>query len=433
MKREEKRADGSRAIIVGIQGTERQDVAADSLAELRELVETVGFEVVGEVFQRRETVHPAHFVGKGKVEELRELVREEHATVVVFDAELNPRQDRNLERMLEAEVQDRSEIILAIFARRAKTAQAKLQVELARTEYTLPRLRNMWTHFTRTEGRVGVRAGAGEKQLEEDLRLTRRRIHALRKSLREIERRKHREVEQRSDRFTVSLVGYTNVGKSTLMNRLTRANSRVEDKLFATLDTRTRVWNLAEGRRVLLSDTVGFLRRLPHGLIASFHATLEETLTADLLLHVVDASHPFVEAQVAAVEGVLFDLGVGETPRIIVLNKIDRVESPLDLRAVKAEYPDHVSVSAKRGTGLDRLAERVEVCIDEQREEFEVFAPIGEGRLFSALARHGTILDRENPDGDGRMRVRVRMSWADAGKLRKQFDGNRIDFHRIAN
>lgn len=419
-------------MVVGIQGKDGAELATESLNELRQLVETLGYEVVEEVLQKRETVHPAHFIGKGKLEEVHESVRAGGLKWVFFDAELNPRQVRNLEKKLEATVQDRAEIILSIFARRAQTSQAKLQVELARAEYMLPRLRNLWTHFSRTQGGVGMRAGSGEKQLEEDLRATRRRIHSLKKQLREIEERKRREVAARHDLLTVSIVGYTNAGKSTLMNRLTTADTLVEDKLFATLDTKTRVWDLPKGRRVLLSDTVGFVRKLPHHLVASFHATLEETATADLLLHVVDASHPQAELHHAAVLEVLEHLGVTETPIVTVLNKIDGMKSDLDLRALMAEYPDHVAVSARDGIGIEDLEARVSRWIDEQREDFEVDLPIAEGRLLSLLSRYGTVLDREELDDD-HYRVRVRLSWADAGKLRKEFVGNGVEFHRLAN
>ena len=334
--------------------------------------------------------------------------------------------------MLSRKIQDRSEIILSIFARRAQTSQAKLQVDLARMEYTLPRLRNMWTHFSRTEGRVGMRAGSGEKQLEEDLRTTRRRIHVLKKSLQEIEKRRRREVAQRSELLTVSLVGYTNVGKSTLMNRLTEAGTLAENKLFATLDTKTRIWSLPGGRRVLLSDTVGFLRKLPHGLIASFHATLEETASADLLLHVVDAGHENVETHVRAVEDVLREIGAASIPSVVVLNQVDRVESPLDVRALMNDFPDSVAVSARTGVGMEDLENRVARWVDEQREDFEILVPMAEGRLLSMLSRYGTVLESE-PEGEDQYRVHVRMSWADVGRLRKEFDGNGVQFHRIAN
>lgn len=424
--------EAPRAIVVGIQGTDTTEVAVESLHELRELAGTLEYDVRGEIFQRRETVHPAHYVGKGKLDEIQEMAAAEDATFVFFDGELNPRQVRNLEKLLELKVLDRSEIILSIFSRRAKTAQAKLQVELAKAQYELPRLRNMWTHFTRTEGRVGVRAGSGEKQLEEDLRATRRRIHSLKKSLQEIEERKQREVAQRGAVLTVSLVGYTNAGKSTLMNRLTRAGTLAEDKLFATLDTKTRVWEMAGGRRVLLSDTVGFVRKLPHHLVASFHATLEETLRADLLLHVVDASHEYAELQHQAVCEVLEEVGVEGIPIITVLNKADRVDSDLDLRALCTSFKDHVVVSATSGDGIDDLEARVSRWVDEQREDFEIYLPMREGRLLSLLSRFGTVLSHEQVDDDN-YRIHVRMTWADIGRLRKEFGSDDVQFHRIAN
>ncbi len=420
-----------RAIVVGIQGKEALESARESLLELRELARTLDIEVVGEMLQRRESVHPAHFLGKGKLEELKDLAATEEVRLVLFDAELNPRQVRNLEKLLSIGIKDRSEVILDIFALRARTSQAKLQVELAQAEYLLPRLRNMWTHFSRTEGRVGMRAGSGEKQLEEDLRATRRKIHVLKKSLKEIEERKRREVRGRSDVLTVSLVGYTNAGKSTLMNRLTEAGTLAENKLFATLDTKTRAWSLPGGRRVLLSDTVGFVRRLPHDLVASFHATLEETAQADLLLHVVDASHSRAFEHVQAVMTVLEQIGAHEIPMITVLNKVDRLRSPLDRKALAVDFDDALSVSATTGEGMDELVERVCAWIDDQREEFEIVVPMSEGKVLSLLSRHGTVVSREE-EGEDAYRLLVRMTWADAGKIQKECNGSGVAFHRVA-
>jgi len=417
-------------LVVGIQGSETDEGARESLEEMKLLARTAGFEVVGEVLQRRDSIHPAQFVGRGKAEEIRAAVEANGADAVLFDTELNPRQVRNLERITGARIQDRSELILYIFAQRARTSQAKLQVELARLEYSLPRLRRMWTHLSRTEGRVGIRAGSGEKQLEEDLRAARKRITDLKRALRDLEGRKRREVAHREELFNVSLVGYTNAGKSTLMNRLTASEALVENKLFATLDTMTRIWELPGNRRVLLSDTVGFLRNLPHHLIASFHATLEEAATADLLLHVVDASHRNAPAQILAVEEVLDEIGAAGKPTLLVLNKIDRVESPLEFRILRRELPEHVAVSATRGLGIRRLERKVVETIDRWREDFDVTVPASEGRLLSKLSRHGTVLSKVEPE-EGYFRVRVRLGRADAGRLRKEFEGNGIRFERV--
>jgi len=269
----------------------------DPLEELEGLATTAGTRVIGGLVQRREKPDARTFLGRGKVEELEILAHANAADVVIFDNDLSPGQTRNLERVLNTKVLDRTELILDIFATHARTYEARLAVELAQLEYSLPRLKRMWTHLSRMKLGVGMR-GPGEKQLEVDRRLVERRIHDLRSELRGIEKRKERQVAARDDHMTVSLVGYTNAGKSTLMNRLTNAEVLVEDKLFATLDTRTRRWQLPHWGPVLLSDTVGFIRDLPHRLIASFKATLEEARQADLLLHVADVSNPAILDQI---------------------------------------------------------------------------------------------------------------------------------------
>ena len=273
----------------------------DPLDEIRGLAKTAGLIVVGSMLQKRQQVDIATYIGSGKVEELKELVEAHEADLVVFDNDLGPAQTRNLEKQLGVKVVDRTEVILDIFATQARTHEAHLQVELAQLEYAMPRLKRMWTHLSRYKGGIGVR-GPGEKQLEEDRRLVGHRIQELKAKLAKIQARKEREVAGRGDVPTVSLVGYTNAGKSTLMNALTDAGVLVEDKLFATLDTRTRRWRFRGGGHVLLSDTVGFIRDLPHALVASFKATLEEARQADLLLHVVDASSPEAEKQIQAVK-----------------------------------------------------------------------------------------------------------------------------------
>ena len=278
--------------------------------------------------QKRQDPDVATYIGSGKVEELKELAEANEADLVVFDNDLAPSQTRNLEKALGVKVIDRTEVILDIFATRASTHEAHLQVELAQLDYALPRLKRMWTHLSRYKGGIGVR-GPGEKQLEEDRRLVVHRIQDLKAKLAKVQARKEREVAGRGEVATVSLVGYTNAGKSTLMNALTSAGVLVADKLFATLDTRTRRWQFRGGGHVLLSDTVGFIRNLPHSLVASFKATLEEARQADLLLHVVDASNPEAEKQIEAVKAVLEELELVDQPTLLVLNKADRVPRPL--------------------------------------------------------------------------------------------------------
>lgn len=371
----------------------------DPLEEIRGLAKTAGLVVVGGLLQRRGQVDIATYIGSGKVQELQELVSAHEADVVIFDNDLGPAQTRNLERLLNAKVIDRTEVILDIFATRARTHEAHLQVELAQLEYALPRLKRMWTHLSRYKGGIGVR-GPGEKQLEEDKRLVGKRIRDLKLKLEKVQARKEREVAGRGDAPTVSLVGYTNAGKSTLMNILTHAGVLAEDKLFATLDTRTRKWPFRGGGAALLSDTVGFIRNLPHSLVASFKATLEEASQADLLLHVADASSPEVESQIKAVHDVLEELGLAEHPTILVLNKIDRVADRSILDVLMAQHPDAVAISAANGDGLERLEIAVREALDQRALDAEVEIAVGNGRVLAYLAQHARIDGRDYQEND---------------------------------
>ena len=313
-------------------------VSDDPFDELKGLADTAGIEVCGTIFQKRE--HPDHstYLGKGKVEELVNFVEHVGADVVLFDNDLTPAQTRNLEKSLGTKVIDRSELILDIFATNARTHEARLAVELAQLEYSLPRLKRMWTHLSRQTMGVGMR-GPGEKQLEVDRRLAEKRIHDLKMDLSKVEKRKAREVASRDGTFCVSIVGYTNAGKSTLMNTLTGAGVEAADKLFATLDTRTRRWMLPGWGPILLSDTVGFIRDLPHHLIASFRATLEEARQADLLMHVADASNPSVFQQISSVYKVLKELDIQEKDTLLVLNKCDCPGADERISLVHERYP----------------------------------------------------------------------------------------------
>lgn len=371
-----------------------QGFADEPLEELRGLATTAGTTVVAEMVQRRTTPDAATYLGKGKVEELKGLLDEHTADVVIFDNDLNPGQTRNLEKSLKVKVLDRTELILDIFASNARTHEARLAVELAQLEYSLPRLKRMWTHLSRMKMGVGTR-GPGEKQLEVDRRLVEKRIHDLRGELRTIEARRERQVAARDDHMSVSLVGYTNAGKSTLMNALTDADVLVQDKLFATLDTRTRRWQLPSWGPVLLSDTVGFIRDLPHRLIASFKATLEESRQADLLLHVADASNPAVCDQVSSVYAVLQEIGIEEKDTLLVLNKIDCLASQSSLNAVINRYPNGIPVSARRKTGFDRLAFRVSDALSRSFRDVDVETGVENGRLMAYLAAHGEVLSKQ--------------------------------------
>ncbi len=401
-----------RAILVGT--LDRQDGRdADAFEELSSLAESARVAIAGTLVQRRERPSPQYYIGSGKVTELSRLVHENKADVVVFDDDLSPAQVRNLERELKRRVIDRTELILDIFATHARTQQAKLQVELAQLEYAQPRLRSWGLHLTTEQQAggtglgIGMR-GPGEKQLEEDKRHARRRITNLRREIRDIEQRKRREVAARVvENYCVSLVGYTNAGKSTLMNALTSAGVLVEDRLFSTLDTRTRLWKLRSGGSALLSDTVGFIRKLPHALVASFHATLEEVAQADLLLHVVDASHPEADEQVAAVNEVLKELECADKPALLVLNKTDRLRDSVEFSILENRHPGCVCISAKTGAGIDALDRRVAQILAERLVEMDLRIPAAEGKILSELARHSVIVRQEFEDDLVVMRARV--------------------------
>ncbi len=388
--REELSVHLERAFLVSVALPDRPWVGEDPLDELRGLATTAGAVVVGELLQKRQGIVPATYIGKGKVEELTEQVRAADADVVIFDNDLSPGQIRNLEKASNVKVLDRSELILDIFATRARSAEARVQVELAQLEYALPRLRRMWSHLSRFEGGIGMR-GPGETQLEEDRRLVDARIRDLKHRLVEVQARKQREVYSRREEHTVSLVGYTNAGKSTLMNALTGAGVYVEDKLFSTLDTRTRQWRLRDWGRVLLSDTVGFIRDLPHHLIASFKATLEEARQARLLLHVVDASNPAAEEQVRSVNQVLKELGCDQKPALLVLNKVDRIKDRSYLDVLMAQHPRAVAVSAATRQGLDTLCESVIERLSADFANVQVDMDAANGRVQAYLGAHAEI------------------------------------------
>ncbi len=324
------------------------------MTELRLLAETAGAEVLGEVLQRRGSVRSATFLTKGKIDEVRALSEERNASLLLLDDDLSPAQSRNLEEDLNLRVVDRSGLILDIFARRARTREARLQVELAQLEYVLPRLTRMWEHLSRLGGGIGTR-GPGETQLEVDRRRIRHRIAKLKRELEGVVRERRVQRKGRREWYKVSLVGYTNAGKSTLFNALTRARVYVEDQLFATLDPTTRIFAAGAGVRALLTDTVGFIRKLPPHLVASFRATLEEVAEANLLLHTVDASEPDPQAHIEAVESVLEEIGALHRPRLLVFNKIDAVPDEVALLGLRARYPGAIFVSAAAREGLELL------------------------------------------------------------------------------
>lgn len=376
---------------VVLPGKQRQD---DPMEELRGLAESAGAHVVGSLTQRRETPDMTTYLGRGKVDELRVMGESKDADVVLFDNDLSPAQTRNLEKATNLKVLDRTELILDIFASRARTHEARLAVELAQLQYSLPRLKRMWTHLSRLKMGIGMR-GPGEKQLEVDRRLAEKRIHDLQSELEEIEKRKVRQVASRTGHRTVSLVGYTNAGKSTLMNALTGAGVFAENQLFATLDTRTRRWQLPGWGPVLLSDTVGFIRDLPHHLIASFKATLEETRQADLLLHVADASNPAVYEQISSVYRVFEELGIQEKNTLLVLNKIDALRDRTRLDGLFHRYPNALAISAHSRQGLDTLALAVSDMLTRDFLDVDVETAVGNGRLLAYLAANAEVLSKQ--------------------------------------
>ncbi len=405
-----------RAVLVQVVSTRDGYDADETFEELASLARTARAVVVGRLRQSRARPDQRYYVGKGKLAELRCQCRACEADVVICDDELAPAQVKALESELHVKVVDRSEVILDIFASHARTRQAKLQVELAQLEYELPRLARMWTHLDRTAGGtlggpvgggIGVR-GPGEKQLEMDRRIVLRRVRDLRRALSKIERRRHIMVEGRKDKFPcVALVGYTNAGKSSLMNALTGAGVSVRDRLFETLDTRTRQWPLRGGRTVLLSDTVGFVRKFPHHLVASFHATLEEAREADLLLHVTDASRHDVDEEVKVVRDALAQVGCGEKPTLYVMNKVDLLQERHGLALVRQLLGDFACTSAVTGAGLDELEERVSRFLDEGLTDLCVTAAAENGRLAAFLHRRGRVLERALHDGVMQYRVRI--------------------------
>ena len=388
----------SRAILVG---TKLRDVAMheteESLQELRQLTETAGIEVVCETIQARNVPNPTYFIGEGKVEELKEIVAELEADAIVFDEELSPAQTRNIEGILDIATVDRTGLILQVFAQRALTSEARLQVALAQLEYALPRLTRMWTHLSRIATRAGSGSaalrGPGETQLEMDRRWVRRQISQLKKSLAKVEKRRKVQRQNRSEKTKVSLVGYTNAGKSTLFNVLTGENVLAEDKLFATLDSTTRQVSLPKNQNILLSDTVGFIKKLPHQLVAAFKATLEEITEADLLLHVVDISHPEAEAQIDAVDKVLTELDADDIPTVMVLNKIDQLESDEQLHILKTRYPEAVPISAQRGDGITDLLDLLADRFVSHGATVYLSIPYTDGKTMDLLYKHGTVID----------------------------------------
>lgn len=387
-----------RVILVGVQESFAEDVA-ESLDELAELCETAGAQVVGRVIQNREKIHPGTYVGKGKMDEIALLMEELDATGIVCDDELSPAQLNNLEKELDCKVMDRTLIILDIFATRANTSEGNIQVELAQLRYRAARLVGLRNSLSRLGGGIGTR-GPGEKKLEMDRRLIHARISQLKAELAQVQ--KHRELirsKRKKDQLTVAaIVGYTNAGKSTLLNTLTDAGVLEEDKLFATLDPTTRLLELPGGQNILLTDTVGFIRKLPHHLIEAFKSTLEEAKYADIIIHVVDASNPQKEKQMHVVYETLKDLGVKDKPVLTLFNKQDRIEKPEILKDMKADKT--LKISAKTGQGLEKLKDELEKILRSRSILLERIFPYEKAGLIQIVRAKGQLLEEEYR-GDG--------------------------------
>jgi GTP-binding protein HflX len=399
------------AVGVALRGTTR-DRVEEHLDELVQLADTAGFAVPARLMQDRDRPDPATFIGSGKVEELRDLVAIHGANTVLFDDELQPAHLKNLEKRLGVTVIDRTGLILAIFAGRARTREARTQVELARLQYQLPRLTRMWTHLSRQKGGTFTRGGEGESQLEIDRRLIKDKIADLQLELRKISTQLDTRRRGREGFFRIAIVGYTNAGKSTLLNALTRAGVLAEDRLFATLDPTTQKLTLPNGDEVLLTDTVGFIRKLPHLLVASFRSTLSEACDADMLLHVVDVSHPLFQDQIRATEEVLAEIGAGDKPHLLALNKIDRLDGPVP------EMTQHaVGISAVTGAGLDDLLLAIQGYREAAHRITVLELPAADGAGLARIYRETQVID-STMDGD-RLRLRVKGSPESLGRLRE--------------
>ncbi|MEM6553652.1 MAG: GTPase HflX [Planctomycetota bacterium] len=410
-QREQLKVEAERAILVAALLPNDGLDPHDPLGELRSLADTAGAIVVEELMQKKAKPDAKTFIGKGKVEELKQLVKAHDAQCVIFENDLSPSQIAKVEEAVEAKVLDRSELILDIFAARARTLEARIQVELAQLEYTYPRLRAMWSHLERIVGGapagIGTR-GPGEQQLEIDRRIVQRKKSQLKREIADLQARKTRQVNARNlDHYTVGLVGYTNAGKSTLFNTLTQAGTYADDKLFATLSTKTRRWDLGDGESVMLSDTVGFVRNLPHHLVASFKATLEEAIHSDLLLIVADTADPNCQRNLDTVMQVLDDIGATEPTRLVVLNKIDKLQHNAELLLLQQQYPDAVAISAANSLGLDALTDRVRQHARGKLQVLTLRVPHADGKALGFLESQVEVLDRNYENDAVLLKVQI--------------------------
>jgi GTPase len=409
-----------RAILVGVELPSNKHTISleDSLEELERLAQTAGADVAQKFTQQLRSITPATLVGRGKVEEIHASVNQLHPDLVIFDEDLTPAQQRNLEATFKVRVIDRSQLILDIFAQRARSNEGKLQVELAQLEYLLPRLTRQWTHLSRLGGGIGTR-GPGETQLEVDRRRIREKISYLKRRLKIVERTRSLQRKERGavPFATVALVGYTNAGKSTLMNALTRAGVLVEDKLFATLDPTLRSLRLPNGDKIMIADTVGFINKIPHSLVEAFKSTLEEVMSADLLLHLADMSSPLVDEQIGVIEEVLREIGAGEIPTIIVPNKIDLLAEPPQHLFKNRNKDEVCPISALTGAGIKELLEIISARLDRGKERIHLCLSSSQGALLSLLRERGRV-EHEIYNGD-LVQITAMVTPKLAGQLRK--------------
>ena len=398
-----------RVYLVGVELKSRS--AADiveSLAELAELATTAGTQIAGQGVQKLAAPVAATFIGPGKAQEFAAFCQANDVDTVIFDDELTPAQTRNLEKIFECKIMDRTALILEIFGQRARTREGRLQIEHAQLEYLLPRLTRYWSHLSRQRGSTGSIGGEGESQLESDRRKIQERLDKIASELEIVRRQREtqRAGRQRSLWPLASIVGYTNAGKSTLLNRLTGATVLAEDKLFATLDPTTRRLRLPTNQNVLLTDTVGFIKKLPHGLVEAFKATLEEVVQADLLIHVVDISHPLAAEQIDAVNDVLLEIGAGEKPVLMVFNKLDRLDGGIS-PVMRDKYPHAVSISAKTGEGIEPLLAEIGTQLRPIREFLDLRVPLTEAAVIARLHAVGQVVESRYNGKNARYKVRI--------------------------
>ncbi len=411
-----------RAILVALKTRElSRELVDEHLAELEELALTAGAETLMKIIQERNSADPAHYIGKGKAEEIKELIELNEIDLVIFDDDLSPVQVRNLEKMLDRKIIDRSALILDIFAGRAKTNEAKTQVELAQLQYMLPRLTRAWTHLSKQYGGVGTK-GPGETQIETDRRIIRDRISHLKDKLKKIEAHRETQSQGRKDRVRVCLVGYTNAGKSTMFNLLTNAGVFAEDKLFATLDSTTRIYELNTTQKILLSDTVGFIRKLPPHLVASFKSTLNEVRDADIILHIIDFSHPYYEDHILVVEKTLKDINADKQIELKIFNKVDLIEDKNKLDYVRNKYKNSVIVSAIRGINITAFEKAVTDIIENAFVEVKLTLKIHQSKIVAQIHSLAQVLSTKY--NEDKIIIKYKTNRENADKIKKIVYGN---------